>query len=424
MKKWIAVLLVLVLTVPIYAAPEALAEGGPTTNVFLTCLDGTAGVSGNEGPDRLFDGALYTHWCTRETNSPYVIFQADRGVSVSGYVFITGDDCHSWKNRNPLTWTLYGARGSAAPGRNSSAWEIIDHRENDTVLQDVNSHGYSFLLSKSTPVYRYFMLVVEKHHGANVMQLGEMKLFVCDRPSTPNLIATPSQGTPGVSSNEGYDRLVDASVGTKWCVKAVEEPYVIWQLNNGVKVTGYQLVTGDDTASFKTRNPKSWELYGCTAINVPGRSSNQWKLLARVTNDTQLPAENYAPVTYSLDAPASRCNCFMFVVKASAGANLIQLGELILQTEENIAACMYYPDGSIGNPNPAPGPNTNPSKITCPRCNGRKVIDCSFCYGRGTTDKYVPGTATRKGYTKQETCSKCHGRKVLTCPLCNGTGVW
>ena len=66
-------LALLVLCMGIGTADE-LKNTADSTNVTLTCITGTKGVSDNEGPDRLFDNNLYTHWCTRETDHPYVIF--------------------------------------------------------------------------------------------------------------------------------------------------------------------------------------------------------------------------------------------------------------------------------------------------------------------------------------------------------------
>ena len=143
-----------------------------------------------------------------------------------------------------------------------------------------------------------------------------------------------------------------------------------------------------------------------------------------------MPAKNYAAVKFRVSSGNARYNYVKLVIRASAGADGIQLGELAL-FRQSMDASVYYPDHNNGEGSGGSGddekhsPLSNPipdSNQRCPRCSGRGRIDCSFCYGRGTVDKYVDGDAKHKGYTKQETCPKCHGQRTLECPQCHGTG--
>ena len=69
--------------------------------------------------------------------------------------------------------------------------------------------------------------------------------------------ATNGKGTGG----EGYDKLVDGDLDTKWC--ANDGPwYIEFHTASPIKVDGYMLRTGHDTDTNSGRNPKSWELKG------------------------------------------------------------------------------------------------------------------------------------------------------------------
>ena len=58
----------------------------------------------------------------------------------------------------------------------------------------------------------------------------------------------------------------------------------------------------------------------------------------------------------------------------------------------------------------------------CARCNGKALINCPKCDGRGVVDEdqleLIAGTSP--GPRK---CSKCRGTGMVACPDCEGSGT-
>ena len=89
-----------------------------------------------------------------------------------------------------------------------------------------------------------------------------------------------------------------------------------------VAVTGYQLATGNDTASSPDRNPEDWNLYG-------SEDGENWNLIHAVTGDEVLLAENELPFDFMLEKAAPAYKFFKYEITKSGG-DLIQLGSLNL----------------------------------------------------------------------------------------------
>ena len=57
----------------------------------------------------------------------------------------------------------------------------------------------------------------------------------------------------------------------------------------------------------------------------------------------------------------------------------------------------------------------------CARCNGKGLIPCPQCGGRGVRDNAqldLPGSAVRD----DERCPACAGTGSVVCPACDGSG--
>ena len=118
---------------------------------------------------------------------------------------------------------------------------------------------------------------------------------------------TKIEGTAGVNDDEGPNKLVDGSSNTKWCVTGISDAsnadvYIIFQTSSAVNVSGYSITTGNDNATERGRNPKSWKLYGCNTTNNPERNSSSWEEIHSVTDDTVLvcASDGSPPFRYCL----------------------------------------------------------------------------------------------------------------------------
>lgn len=143
-------------------------------------------------------------------------------------------------------------------------------------------------------------------------------------------------------SGENASKLVDgrktAANGTKWCVTgdfsdSGSGVYVVLKAAEDIKVTGYTLTTGNDTADHSERNPKSWKIYGCNDYNTSTKEGT-WTELASVTGDTLLPAENYASAHYDITGNETKYVYYKFAVSAIGSGETMQLAELEFDYDE------------------------------------------------------------------------------------------
>ena len=71
---------------------------------------------------------------------------------------------------------------------------------------------------------------------------------------------TVTGGTGGTKAEEDYDKLMDGTPDTKWCITSFSGCYIEFQADNAFIPTGYILTTGNDTKNNSGRNPKNWVL--------------------------------------------------------------------------------------------------------------------------------------------------------------------
>ncbi len=146
------------------------------------------------------------------------------------------------------------------------------------------------------------------------------------------------------SGGESATKLVDgrktSTNGTKWCVKPSsgtfaegKSVYAIIAPAESIKLTGYTITTANDTAEYSGRNPKSWKLYGSNDY-TNNNSGATWVELASVTDDTLLPAENYASVHYDVTNNNTYYKYYKFEVTAIGNDAVLQIAELEFDYEE------------------------------------------------------------------------------------------
>ena len=133
---------------------------------------------------------------------------------------------------------------------------------------------------------------------------------------------TAINGTSGAYASQGYDKLVDGNTSTKWCVTSLGYPtYIEFKSDVAIVPSKYMLTTGDDTQSNSGRNPKSWRLYGKL------KPTDSWRILANVSNNSQLPASNNYTVEFTINASVP-CKYFRFEVWEVKSGTSFQLSEI------------------------------------------------------------------------------------------------
>ena len=153
-----------------YIIKWATKSNSPVTCTY-TATNGTG--TGDGGYAKLVDGNTDTKWCT---NGPWTCeFNTSDPVDVTGYTLTTGGDTETYKDRNPLKWTL------EAKVKESDEWTVIDSRDVTTnsgdALPETNtaeSQVYA-IASDLQGVYQYFRFTVTQA-GGTLMQLSELTL--------------------------------------------------------------------------------------------------------------------------------------------------------------------------------------------------------------------------------------------------------
>ena len=158
--------------------------------IFLDASDGFT----DEKADNLFDGTVYSKWCSpfhndEENSDNFVRWQTDRPIAVVGYDIYTANDTADFGERNPVSWALYGSA-------DGETWNVIDRQIDNDELPEANyacyyidcmvevldENGNSVLDENGDPVfephpeYSYFELRIDNVPG-DIFQLSELRLI-------------------------------------------------------------------------------------------------------------------------------------------------------------------------------------------------------------------------------------------------------
>lgn len=108
-------------------------------------------------------------------------------------------------------------------------------------------------------------------------------LPVCVQAASASVTFTAIDGTAG-NSGESYDKLLDNSNETKWCVSSFSgSAHVVFKASKSVKLLHYTLIGAYDTFTDNGRSPKAWTLYGSNNYNESTKVGT-WTSLTTVTN--------------------------------------------------------------------------------------------------------------------------------------------
>ncbi len=138
--------------------------------VKTSFVDGTL-PDGREGARMVADGLKMTKWCI---DSPqrmpyYVILSAESAVQLKEYSLTTGNDTHSYPDRNPASWMVYGSN-------DQSSWKLLDEKHSYFRMTDLNEQEYFFPV-KAKDSYRFFKFVFHEMQDDTRIQLSEITLY-------------------------------------------------------------------------------------------------------------------------------------------------------------------------------------------------------------------------------------------------------
>lgn len=151
--------------------------------------DDASGGYGNEGYDRLVDGKFtsdnWTKWGTDSKSTPHdekgsyywIDFHANEAIGVAKYILTTGNDNTAWRNRNPKSWVLKGKL------KQDDEWTTIATVKGDNTMQDKDFESYEFPLD-APGTYKYFRFMISETHGADFMQLCELRFKAPEDPKS------------------------------------------------------------------------------------------------------------------------------------------------------------------------------------------------------------------------------------------------
>lgn len=168
------------------------------------------------------------------------------------------------------------------------------------------------------------------------------------------------EATPGVRHSESADSLFDYDTYSKWTVTEFEGAYVIWEISEKVRPTGYTIVTGDDNETYTGRNPSTWTLYGSNGKSAPDRDSRKWELIDAVTDDEVLQDRNMVEYHYDILDVSEKYQYYMLVISETKGADVMQISQFALEYNGS----NYVFPGSNGNAGGTGRPMTGSVTIT------------------------------------------------------------
>ena len=332
MKKWIALLMALVLTLSLFCGCGQ-EEDEPVVDAVVTAVSGTAGVNESEDYGNLFDCDAGTKWCVTDFEGAYVIWSLSEAVRPTGYTIVTGNDNSSHTGRNPASWALYGAQGRKAPGRNSGKWELIDYISADTKLRDQNYTPFEYEISGLEEKYQHFMLVILETQDSSVMQISEFALDY-------NGAEYAFTNSRGGGDSDGITDLVGST-------------YV---LDGGE----YTIGVGEALTFYYSRTPTSayyaywWDIAdgdrGCLDFNYDGPTC---QIIGVEPGTVTMTATMQCTVVYYGIGSDTYDYVYTFTV--------------------------HVVEGSTGD-------HGTVTDGACPRCHGSREVGCMVCYGDGKLD--------------------------------------
>ena len=158
---------------------------------------------------------------------------------------------------------------------------------------------------------------------------------------------TALEGTGG-TGGEGYAKLVDGQISTKWCQKMDEgNPYVVFKADEAIVPVNYYLVTGNDTGSYPGRNWTEWQIFGANFASDEEATgdASAWVLIDEKTK-VAMPPFNQAAADFTFSTnPSEAYKYFKIVVKeiASLDETTMQMSEFSFGSSSENGGIIYTP---------------------------------------------------------------------------------
>lgn len=140
--------------------------------------------------------------------------------------------------------------------------------------------------------------------------------------STTGVTFKAISGSPAGFSNEGYANLLDNDTSTKWCCNYSDSANVVIMASERIRVSGYIITTGNDTASNSGRNPKTWTL---SASN----DNETWAEIDTI-EDGKLPAEDAKAAPFTITETTEYYQYFKFYITQLEGGDIMQISEFAI----------------------------------------------------------------------------------------------
>ena len=97
--------------------------------------------------------------------------------------------------------------------------------------------------------------------------------------------------------NEGVENLFDMRTALKYCTECSGEITISFSLDQARAITGYLLITANDTDWHAERNPDGWSIFG-------SNDKTNWKEIERISDGkNRLDAESYTAYGFEIDDP-------------------------------------------------------------------------------------------------------------------------
>ncbi|MEU1517150.1 GH92 family glycosyl hydrolase [Streptomyces sp. NPDC005811] len=177
------------------SAPERASgvDGGYTTGGLpgdvtdrVTAVRASAeNTGGGEVKENLADGESSTKWLTFAATG-WAEFDLDAPAAVTTYALTSANDV---AERDPADWTL---SGSADGG----TWTVLDSRSGEDFTERFQTKTYTLAAPAE---YRHFRLDVTRNHGADILQLADLRLATggSDGPVPPDMLTVVDRGPSG-----------------------------------------------------------------------------------------------------------------------------------------------------------------------------------------------------------------------------------
>lgn len=221
---------------------------------------------------------------------------------------------------------------------------------------------------------------------------------------TDNSVAFSAiEGTVGFH-DEGYDKLFDNDVNTKWCFDG-RIGFVIFKASKPGTLVGYSITTANDNATTSGRNPKSWIISGANSIYGP------WTELTYVTYDTLLKDVNFTKYDFDIDSlKADKYEYFKWEIAGEQNTRIMQISEFT----PHLVTCAHTTDDNVST--------FNVDTVAFATCKdyAYEIRKCSLCHIKV---KVVIGNEYDvhqliKHEAKEPTCTEDGNNEYYECSVC------